>query len=90
MYMKLAIRTVSFHLLCIVVFSFLYYIYQEDFDGKGDEKKLMDFILLSTTVQAGVGITDLYPATFYSKLIIIIQQMVMITTNIFTIYIFTL
>ena len=50
----------------------------------------MDFFLLSTTIQAGVGISDLYPITFYSKIVMIIQQFLVISAHVFTLYIFTL
>ena len=50
----------------------------------------IDFFLLSITIQSGVGITDLYPITIYSKLVVIIQQFFMILTHIITLYIFTL
>jgi hypothetical protein len=59
---------------------------------KGDEKerelRLVDYILFSTTIQAGVGISDIYPISFYGKITMVIQQLIMICTHVFTIYIF--
>ena len=89
--MKLAFRTVLFHILCIFIFALFYYYFRDDFKTEVKEKfTLLDYIFLSTTIQSGVGLTDIYPIDFYGKLIMIIQQLVLIMTHVFTIYIFTL
>jgi hypothetical protein len=90
--MKILIRTVFFHILCILIFALFYYYYRDDFKTKEakEEYTALDFIFLSTTIQASVGLTDIYPIAFYGKLIMIIQQLVMIMTHVFTIYIFTI
>jgi hypothetical protein len=88
--MKIAIRTVLFHILCIFVFAFLYYYFRDDFKTQVKEQfTILDYIFLSTTIQSGVGLTDVYPIDFYGKLVMIIQQLVLIMTHVFTIYIFT-
>jgi len=88
--MKLAFRTVLFHILCIFIFALFYYYFRNDFKTEVKEKfTLLDYIFLSTTIQSGVGLTDIYPIDFYGKLIMIIQQLVLIMTHVFTIYIFT-
>ena len=89
--MKLVIRTVFFHFMCILLFSLIYWLYKANF--KRDDKKpgkVIDYLFLSTTIQAGVGYSDLYPITDTSKLIIIFQQFIMISTNVFLLYLFTL
>jgi hypothetical protein len=93
--MKIVIRTVLFHVLCIILFALIYFYLSQDFQStNGEEKskysKLIDFLLLSTTIQAGVGISDLYPISFYSKIVLIIQQIILIFTHLITLYIFTL
>lgn len=55
-----------------------------------DKKSFVDYILLSTTIQAGVGISQLYPLSLYSKITLITQQLFMLFTHIITLYIFTL
>jgi hypothetical protein len=88
--MKLAFRTVLFHILCIFIFALFYYYFRDDFKTEVKEKfTLLDYIFLSTTIQSGVGLTDIYPIDFYGKLIMIIQQITLIMTHVFTIYIFT-
>jgi len=88
--MKILIRTVLFHILCIFIFAFLYYYFREDFKTQVKEEfTMLDYIFLSTTIQSSVGLTDIYPINFYGKLTMIIQQLVLIMTHVFTIYIFT-
>ena len=88
--MKIVIRTAFFHFLCIAGFGITYFYLRDDFsEEKYDNLEIIDYLLLSTTIQSGVGISDLYPTTFYGKLTMIIQQLVLIMTHVFTIYIFT-
>jgi hypothetical protein len=91
--MKLAIRTVVFHMSCIFLFSIIYSYFSNDFDfnsgNSKEHKDFIDFFLLSTTVQAGVGVTGLYPVSCYSKFAMILQQILMLVTHVFTIYVFT-
>lgn len=88
--MKLVIRTVVFHIACIIFFAFIYSKFHEQFHVKDDDKSFVDFFLLSTTIQSGVGISDLYPLSYYTKVVVIIQQMLMLFTHVITFYIFTL
>jgi hypothetical protein len=89
--MKLVIRTVVFHILCIIFFALIYSQFSEQFHvTEHDKKSLVDFFLLSTTIQAGVGTSDLYPLSYYTKIVVIIQQMLMLFTHVITLYIFTL
>ena len=95
--MKLVFRTLYFHISCIALFAFLYYYFRQDFKEDKEETPreqekitIIDSILLSTTIQSGVGISNIYPQNFYGKIIMIIQQMILIMTHLITIYIFTL
>ena len=90
--MKLAIRTVCFHFLCILIFGIIYYNIQYQFQHNDEQKRqsILDYILLSTTIQAGVGFSDIYPTTSFSKLVMISQQILMIMTHVFTLYFFNL
>lgn len=93
--MKLVIRTLVFHLLCVITFSFIYLYLSDHFQSDNYEKNIrystyLDYFLLSTTIQAGVGISDLFPISTYSKIAIIIQQFLMMLTHIITLYVFTL
>jgi hypothetical protein len=55
-----------------------------------ERNSLLDYILLSTTIQAGVGISDIYPITNVGKIVMILQQLIMILTHVFTLYFFNL
>lgn len=96
--MKLVIRTAVFHLLCIVAFSFIYFFIGHNFknasNGNLNHTKstntYIDFLLLSTTVQCGVGLSDLVPTDSLGKLCLIIQQYIMLLTHVITLYVFTL
>jgi hypothetical protein len=73
------------------VFSFIYSTISSEFHINNEDKKtFIDFFLLSTTIQAGVGISDLYPLATHSKIVVILQQMVMLFTHVITMYVFTL
>ena len=57
LYMKIAIRTVLFHILCIFIFAFLYYYFRDDFKTEVKEQfTMLDYIFLSTTIQSGVNL----------------------------------
>jgi len=95
--MKYVLRTVAFHIVCLLLFGFTYLLFKEHFirdvNFTIDNKKtpeVLDCFFLSTTIQAGVGYSDLYPMTDIAKIIMMIQQLVMITTNVFLLYFFTL
>jgi hypothetical protein len=89
--MKIVIRTFLFHVLCIIIFAFLYYYFRNDFKTQvKEEYTKLDYIFLSITIQSGVGLTDIYPTNFNGKLTMIIQQLILIMTHIFTVYIFTM
>ena len=90
--MKLVIRTVIFHLFCIILFAYIYLYLSEHFDNNNQKNytTYLDYFLLSTTIQAGVGVSELYPISNYSKVAMIIQQFLMMLTHIITLYVFTL
>ena len=89
--MKIVIRTVFFHFLCILVFAIFYYNFKKDFVSNiGENKNMLDYLFLSTTIQAGVGMSDIYPISIYGKLLMICQQLIMIMTHVFTLYDFNI
>jgi hypothetical protein len=89
--MKIVVRTVCFHILCIIFFAYFYYQFKDHFQRHVREDFVfLDYLLLSTTIQAGVGISDLYPISFYGKLLMILQQLIMIMVHVITLYVFTL
>lgn len=90
--MKLAIKAVIFNFLCIIVFGFLYQTLGDKHfhNERKNNMSLLDYLFLATTIQSGVGLSDVYPYSDLAKSIMIIQQFIMISTNVFILYIFTL
>ncbi len=91
--MKLVIRTIIFHILCIIIFGIIYFYladYFEDVNKNRKNKTFIDYLSLSVTIQSGVGLTFLDPISFYSKMAILTQQMILISSHIITLYVFTL
>jgi len=86
--MKIFIRTLVFHFVCIIMFSLLYLNVMIDDDNR--EIKYIDCLMLSTTIQSGVGLTNISLSNSLGKMILILQQLVLISTHVFTIYIFTI
>jgi hypothetical protein len=93
--MKIVLRTLVFHFICIFIFAFLYkylskhFIYDKN-RYTGNEIELVDYFTLSVTIQAGIGYSDLYPISHIGKIILMIHQFIVISTHVFTIYIFTI
>ena len=89
--MRLVLKTLFFHLVCISIFGIIYWNLAEHFSLviNNTRPELIDFVFLSTTVQAGVGLSDLNPLTSLSKFLLIVQQFIMISTNVFLFYFFT-
>lgn len=89
--MKLVIRTVFFHLCCIVLFTGIYYYLRGEFAVPGaNDVTVMDCALLSTTIQASVGMSNIAPLTNLTKIVMSIQQLLIITAYVFTVYVFSL
>jgi hypothetical protein len=88
--MKILIRTLIFHFVCILMFGLLYLNIAGDMVTKDKSPiKFLDCLLLSTTIQAGVGFTNLSVHGSIGKLIMMLQQLLLISTHAFTLYIFT-
>lgn len=95
--MRIVIKTVFFQLSCIALFSLVYlflsdhFIRDEKFTlNKSKTPEILDCLFLATTIQSGVGYTDLYPITDIAKIVLILQQFIMICSNVLLLYLFTL
>ena len=76
----------------ILCFSWIYYSMLDHFQSTTDSNNLgyIDCIFLSTSIQAGTGIYSMQSKTPIGKLIIIIQQMVLIISATYIIFTFTI
>lgn len=98
--MKIIFRTVIFHIFSIILFGIIYLSISEQFLPINEEihkkslnnkiKYSLDFFVLSSSIQTSIGLTNLYPITTLSKLLIIFQEMIMVSTHLFTLYFFVL
>ena len=93
--MKNLIRnSIGIHMLAILIFAIIYTILPINSFVFTDAKKqgnpsLLDYLNLSTTTQAGVGITTVTPNSDIAIILSTLQQILMITKNIFIVYFFT-
>jgi hypothetical protein len=91
---KLLISSFAVQLLAIGLFTIIYsslptnaFVYV---NNKKGNPNLIDFFNLSTTTQAGVGLSNLLPNTELALLTMTLQQIIMIAKNIVILYFFTL
>ena len=91
------LNTVIFQLFCIVLFSYLYWIYIDDFvpantSNKNKQKKgeFIDCVYTSITIQAGVGYNGLDPINNRGKMLLMTHQFVMICANVLIFYMFSI
>lgn len=91
--MKPAIRTIVFHIICIFVFATIYNMLDDGFKGAsehGINKTFLDYLSLAVTIQVGVGYSFLIPTNTYTKVATCVQQIILLSAHIITIYFFTL
>lgn len=89
------LKGVLFHVLCLILFTLIYFaLYESHFENIIEKEKnnlptstkFVDCFYFSTTVEAGVGLTSLQPTTHISKILVSVQQILMIIGNIFILY----
>ena len=89
--MKQLVKGVVYKICSIIVFSFIYWIFSDHFLNNNNKLPApIDCLFLSVTIESGVGYSDLNPLTNSAKALLILQQFLMITSNIFLLYIFTI
>jgi hypothetical protein len=76
----------------ILLFSLIYYSILPQFtaSAKIDALDYLDCVSLSTTIQAGIGLTAMQPHTHTSILITTIQQVIVILSSIYIVFSFTM
>ena len=93
-------KTLTIHFICIIFFTIFYYYSSMHFynnsennfnyyKNKSSIESIVDFLLFSVTIQSGVGITDILPISVFGKLLMMLQQLIMISISVITIYVFT-
>lgn len=92
--MKQVLQTFLFQLTCIIIFGILYWIFKDDFslnlaNEKKNDLRILDCFFTSVTIQAGVGYSILNPDTNRAVIILMIQQLIMVFSNILMLYLFS-
>ena len=85
-------KAVGAHILSIILFTFIYYSLPYgtyEFQVRDKIPNFWDFFNMSTTIQAGVGLTNLYPCNDFGLFITTVQQMMMLFKNVFILYYFS-
>ena len=89
--MKEYLKFIVFNLLCVLIFSILYFWCKKNFINYHKQNiEFIDCFFLSITTQSGVGLTSLSPIDNFSKILLIIQQIIMLCSHLFALYLFTL
>lgn len=94
--MKQVLSAIFLNFTCIWIYCIIYiclkddFIYNssEKFSNSNDKVQIIDLIMYTSTIQSGVGLTNIMPNTFISKFFTISQQYVMISFNLFILYLF--
>jgi hypothetical protein len=86
------LHVVSIQVFSIFVFSLIYYSILTHFKSSIDRYNpdYLDCVSLSTTIQAGIGLTDLLPNTRVSILLTTLQQFSVIISSIYIVFTFTM
>ncbi len=88
--MRIVLKALFVNMLCIMIFSIIYINIAKDnfITQQNTLPEYIDCLLESITIQSGVGIATIYPVTSFGKLIIMIQQLLLICTNAIILYFF--
>ena len=89
--MKVLHAAVLLNLILALIFGFIYWININEFnkDITNKEKvfgELIDCFYMSITIQAGVGYQGLTPIGNIGKLLLMIQQLCMLSSNVLVLY----
>jgi hypothetical protein len=90
--MKAIFQALVVNVLLFTIFALLYALLPENHftcSQTNYTPRFIDYLGLSITTQAGVGISILTPASDTSKILLIIQQFFIISFNIILLYLFS-
>lgn len=91
-YVTRFIQAIVIQFSLIFLFSLIYYSIINDFKSviTTKEKEYVDCLLLSSTIQAGIGISNILPQTSISIFATILQQLMTIISALFIVFTFTI
>ena len=95
--MKQVFASIIFNFIIIIIFSIIYIYLKDEFIYNVSDKlktnnriQIIDLIMYTTTIQSGVGLTNIMPNSVLSKLVTMTQQYIMIGSYLFILYFFIL
>jgi hypothetical protein len=75
-------KTLSLNFVAILLFTLLYFTLSkaggEQFNGLDKESSFLDHLYFAFTVQSTVGFGDIYPISPMAKIVVMVQQSVLI------------
>ena len=88
--MRVVLKLLFVNMVIILIFSAIYINIGKSHFIKpdGSHPKYIDCLLESITIQAGVGMSTIIPNTILAKIVVMIQQLLLICTSAITLYIF--
>jgi hypothetical protein len=76
------LKTLSLNFIAILLFTVMYFTLsmsgEEHFNGLDKSSSFLDHVYFAFTVQSTVGFGDIYPKTALAKIIVMIQQSLLI------------
>jgi hypothetical protein len=73
----------------LLLFFIIYWVCNDQLTKPTNENtNVIDYFMLSTTIEAGVGVTNLSPKTNFMKIIFTLHQILMICSYLFLFYFF--
>ena len=69
----------SFNLVVIFIYAIIYQQIKTQFYGLDDDSSFIDCLYFSFTIQSTVGFGDLGPKTKFAKIIVMSQQLILIS-----------
>jgi hypothetical protein len=93
--MKQILAAILLNFISIFIFGCIYLYLKDDFiynepSNLKNKIQIIDLIMYSSTIQSGVGLTNLTPNSFKAKFFTIIQQYLLISSHFFILYFFVL
>ena len=82
------LRTFFLNIIFVITFAIIYSNMSSEFvltNRENQDINFIDCLLTSTSIQAGVGITNIMPISNVSKIAMIIHQLLMITSHLLAI-----
>jgi hypothetical protein len=86
--MELILKTLFYHLVCIILFGVIYSQMTAQLKKDKGDIELIDYFYLSTAIQSGTGFSQTVPGTTTTKMIVMLQEFLMISGTLISLHIF--